>query len=80
MSKPITTTEQAIKAIVHYNTLPPQIDYRARERDRANEAKSFLETLDQTSKDKAFKQINEDIDEYYTPSIKGKKRYILFTS
>lgn len=71
-SNRITTVEQAINAIVHYNTLPSQIDYRVPERNKSTEAEEYLETLGATKERKALNEVERQIDEYYSPSFIGE--------
>ena len=68
----ITTVAQAIEAIVNYNTLPPQIDYRVPQRIKSTEAEQYLESISNSEKQKAFSEIERQIDEYYTPTFTGE--------
>jgi hypothetical protein len=68
----ITTVAQAINAIVNYNTLPPQIDYRAPQGIKSIEAEKYLESISDSEKQKAFSEIERQIDEYYTPAFTGE--------
>lgn len=63
---------QAIDDIVSANTLPPQIDYAAPYRAKADKAEAFLNTLSEGAKNEAYRQITERIESYYAPSIKGE--------
>ena len=55
--------EKSIKAIVRYNTLPPQIDYRKPYRIEAEKAQEYLESL--PNGEQYIKQAEDQIEDYY---------------
>jgi len=65
------TTEDAIKAVVIYHTLPPQIDFREPWAHKANVAEDYLNTLPTEERIKAFEEIDKQIDAYHTPDESG---------
>ena len=66
------TVEQAIQTIVHYQTLPPQIDYISpAQRAEFREAEELLESLSTVEQQVAYEAIQTQIDEYFTPSFQG---------
>ena len=57
------TIEKSIKAIVTYNTLPPQIDYRKPYKIKAEKAQEYLESL--PNGEQYIKQAEDQIEDYY---------------
>jgi hypothetical protein len=55
--------EKSIKAIVTYNTLPPQIDYRKPYKIKAEKAEKYLESLPNGKQ--YIKQAEDQIQDYY---------------
>jgi len=68
----IMTVEQAIQTIVHFQTLPPQIDYISpARRAEFREAEELIESLPTVEQQTAYEAIQAQIDEYFTPSFQG---------
>jgi hypothetical protein len=65
------TTKEAIEAIITYNTLPSQIDYKVPWKIKAIEAEKYLDTLPIDEYNEANKEIKKAIDNYYTPNESG---------
>ena len=66
------TVEQAIQTIVHYQTLPSQIDYISpARRAEFREAEELIESLPTVEQQTAYEAIQAQIDEYFTPSFQG---------
>lgn len=65
------TTEEAIDSIVTYNTLPSQIDYTRPYRIRSRGAEEYLETLEDSERNKAYDEIEKRIEAYYTENEDG---------
>jgi hypothetical protein len=59
------TTQDAIQAIVTYNTLPPQIDFTLPYQRKAIEAEKFLDTLSYAENDIAQAEIMKQIHDYF---------------
>lgn len=65
------TNLEIINAIVIYNTLPSQIDYRLPQKIKSMEAEEKLETLSLEEKTKIENEIGKQINDYYSATIKG---------
>ena len=63
--------KEAISAIVTLNTLPSQIDYLAPYQRKLYSALEFIKTLTQLEQDKAWDDINQQIEAYHTPTESG---------
>ena len=59
------TTQDAIQAIVTYNTLPPQIDFTLPYQSKAIEAEKLLDTLSYAEYDIAQAEILKQINDYF---------------
>jgi len=66
---PCDCIKEAIKDIVIFNTLPPQIDYVKPWQIKFNNAVKFLESLPKDKSKIAFKEIDDQILEYYNSDI-----------
>lgn len=66
------TVYEAIQTIVHYVTLPSQIDYiNPARRAEFRKAEELIESLPTDEKETAYETIQAQIDEYFTPSFQG---------
>jgi len=63
------TAQEAIQAIVTYQTLPAQIDYRLPWKIEAVKAMEFLDTLSDSAQHLA--EIESKVDAYYAPTACG---------
>ena len=70
------TTQEAIQAIISYETLPPQIDYRVPQKLAANEAHEFLNTLPTIERDKCYVLIDMEVSKYYDDSDGPSPAYL----
>lgn len=61
------TIAYAIRAIVTYETLPPQIDYRVPYEIKMQIAKAFLLTLTVEELDNIYAEIEKQVTKYYEP-------------
>lgn len=64
--------EQAINDIINYETLPSQIDYRVREKAKAEEANDFLNTLPKGLCQMYSIRIETAIELWHTPLACGQ--------
>lgn len=62
--------KNAINDIVHYRTLPPQIDYTKPYKIKADKAEEFLMSL--PDGEKYMEQVNKEVDVYYDEDEYGK--------
>lgn len=62
--------KNAIKAIVTYHTLPPQIDYQVPWMLKAEAAEELLERLPSEEYEAAMRETQIRIDAYYDPDPK----------
>lgn len=68
----ITTTAEAISAIVSYNTLPSQIDFISPGmKYKYQSAIKFVESLPAEQRYKVNFIISNEIDAYYSPTFEG---------
>jgi hypothetical protein len=57
--------DQAKSDIIAYETLPPQIDYVAPYKRKANTATEFLESLPEEISKPIFEEIENSVNQYY---------------
>lgn len=67
----IQSIQEAVKAIVTYNTLPSQIDYVETYKRSMQDGSMFLDLLPQEEKDAAWAEVNIKIDAYYEEDENG---------
>lgn len=63
--------KKAIRAIVNYATLPPQIDYCKPWKQKSMYAEEYLESLPKRLQEIAYQEIEKQIAAYYTPDESG---------
>lgn len=65
------TKQEAVAAIIQYNTLPPQIDYTKPYERKAEIASTYLDGLPEKERDEAYEEIEWQTNLYYTPGECG---------